>query len=557
MAGRQSKEDIFVDPKWTESDEDGLSERTENHEHERYRQTSASSVGSRTRPSIASTETRSRRHESSFTSSSSPSGFSRASINRILASNPYGEKLLSWYGKSIDVSLADPKLPSATGPNSDGETDEEENTAVSTHRALTDFAKIARQNRVKEAHRKKRMAKYRQPEEINQRVYQDLKQWHSGSEKSWIERLIWPKTDPSISHADLLALADYYFPPRSQMKVYITDFKESSAESYEVPLCKIMEHMSEKDSSIKVRWLHVPLGYGPLHSTIEDIFLHAGKQGRTFENMGRAGWPFAEIEVLDLQSRVRCQQQRDVFYMLSSQPGLLNDLTHRSWNDFEPSGSQDKESILHDLRWRTTHLGLADDGKTLPDFWTVVGSDISWQLSEGVSMPSYGPLERLEPLQQQINSQALHGDKTYGSTQLVRDVFRCFHREDGRSIYSPLVRLTNPKTGFLLTLSAMNGVNYIDRHLRRHLEEPPGAIFENDVASAIAFVRHEFDKNGTSAWHHPTVEWLVVHLLTEIGMTPHCERQGYNAPTLEVAYEKAVERLVRLTSCPWYKPSIC
>ena len=94
-------------------------------------------------------------------------------------------------------------------------------------------------------------------------------------------------------------------------------------------------------------------------------------------------------------------------------------------------------------------------------------------------------------------------------------------------------------------MSAMSGVNYIDRHLRRHLDEPPGAIFKNDVASAIAFVRQEFNRKGTSAWHRPTVEWLVVHLITEIGLTPHCLRQGFNAPSLEVAYENRIEQLVR------------
>ena len=90
----------------------------------------------------------------------------------------------------------------------------------------------------------------------------------------------------------------------------------------------------------------------------------------------------------------------------------------------------------------------------------------------------------------------------------------------------------------------MRGVNYLDRHLQRHMDEPPGAIFENDVASAVAFVRREFEGKGTLAWQKPTVEWLTVHLITELGVTPHVDRQGMNAPTLEGAYQRVIQTLV-------------
>ena len=100
------------------------------------------------------------------------------------------------------------------------------------------------------------------------------------------------------------------------------------------------------------------------------------------------------------------------------------------------------------------------------------------------------------------------------------------------------------RTGFLLTLSAMRGVNYIDRNLQRHLDEPRDAIFDNDVASAIAFVRQHFQDSGTQDWHRVTVEWLVIHLMTEIGITPHVDRQGCNAPSLEKAYQEVLQQFV-------------
>ena len=90
----------------------------------------------------------------------------------------------------------------------------------------------------------------------------------------------------------------------------------------------------------------------------------------------------------------------------------------------------------------------------------------------------------------------------------------------------------------------MRGVNYIDRNLQRHLQEPRDAIFDNDVASAIAFVRQEFAHTGTQNWHRVTVEWLVVHLMTEIGATPLIDRQGCNAPYLIGAYQELIQEYV-------------
>lgn len=90
----------------------------------------------------------------------------------------------------------------------------------------------------------------------------------------------------------------------------------------------------------------------------------------------------------------------------------------------------------------------------------------------------------------------------------------------------------------------MRGVNYLDKNFRRHLEEPRDAIFDNDVASAIALVRKQFKDSGTQKWHRATVEWLLVHLLTEIGTTPHGDRQGYTAPTLEGSYQAILQQFV-------------
>ena len=105
--------------------------------------------------------------------------------------------------------------------------------------------------------------------------------------------------------------------------------------------------------------------------------------------------------------------------------------------------------------------------------------------------------------------------------------------------------LANRLLGFLLTMSPMHGVNYLDRNFKRHLDEPRDAIFENDVASAVAFVRRQFRASGTQKWHRITVEWLIIHLMTEIGVTPHADHQGFNAPTIERAFEECIRQFVR------------
>ncbi|KAL8766626.1 MAG: hypothetical protein Q9209_006643 [Squamulea sp. 1 TL-2023] len=224
--------------------------------------------------------------------------------------------------------------------------------------------------------------------------------------------------------------------------------------------------------------------------------------------------------------RSEVKNTRDVYRFLQGNHELTKELDRECWEGFEPSFKTQGTGLLDDLRWRNTHLGLAEDWRTLPGYWEACNSDVPWQITEGLSMPNYGPLDGLQPKLWQSDKQALHKHRFFGSAQLVRDVFRCFHRGDG----------------FLLTLSGMQGVNYLDRNFKRHLAEPRGAIFDNDVASAIAFVRQQFSETGTQTWHRSSVEWLLVHLMTEIGATPHFDRQGCNAPTLEGAYQEIRRR---------------
>ncbi|KAL8658515.1 MAG: hypothetical protein Q9202_007534 [Teloschistes flavicans] len=408
---------------------------------------------------------------------------------------------------------------------------------VPTRRALRDFAKIAAQYHENERQREYRLVEHLESRDQYKDVYDRLKEWINDRSSSWKQRLWWKltgqrRTCSRPSHEELLGLAQHHFCPRSRLKVHVMDFKHNETIHHQIELGEIEKYWSDKDDDVDVRWIHAPLGLGPVHSTIEDMFLHQapeGRDGRKFVNIGRDGWPYPSVELLNFRSRSRFQEMRDVHAWFQHMHDLDSDLDRSSWENYKSSAENKGNTILDDLKWRATHLNITQDFQTLPDFWTQVRSDMPWQLTEGLAMSSYGPLDGLKPTFQDCDQQALRNHDFFGSAQLVRDPFRCFHRGDG----------------FLLTLSPMAGVNYIDRHFSRHLEDPISAIFENDDASAIAFALNEFKGQGTKNWHRRSVEWLVVYLLTEIGVTPHPDRQGYNAPSLDAAYQEVVQSLKR------------
>lgn len=54
-----------------------------------------------------------------------------------------------------------------------------------------------------------------------------------------------------------------------------------------------------------------------------------------------------------------------------------------------------------------------------------------------------------------------------------------------------------------------------------------------------------FSQEGTDQWYQNTVEWFMIYLITEMAATPHTLSQGYNAPSLPMAYHFIVQDLVR------------
>ena len=314
-------------------------------------------------------------------------------------------------------------------------------TAVPTPRTLRNFAKIAVQYHEKERQRECRLAGHLEACNKHKEVFNRLQKWdhfRSSSRSAKLWQCIATRWQPPQipNDEELLELAKHYFPPRSRLSIHIIDFKkDETIKHHNVELKDIEKYWTEKDDDVEVRWIHAPLGLGPVHSTIEDVFLHQapeGEEGRNFENVGNSGWPYPQLEVLNFRSRARFQEMRDVRSLLQCLDHLQEDLNKCTWERYRPSDKNTDSTILDDLKWRATHLNITQDFNTIPDFWTQVSSDIPWQVTEGLAMASYGPLDGLKPTLQKIDHQALWDHDFFGSAQLVRDPFRCFHRGDGK-----------------------------------------------------------------------------------------------------------------------------
>lgn len=403
-------------------------------------------------------------------------------------------------------------------------------TIVSFKNVLTNFERVAARNQERELLRQKQLQRYNTENNRQQSVYERLKRWVDSDFRD-IKAVMLSlaldsyKREPLPRTEELVKLAQHYYPPRGQLKVQVCDFDEGRAEHKEITLGEVEEYWQQKPDWADVRWIHAPLGLGLTHSSIEDIFLHDGSSGRAFEKAGRSGWPYLETEVLNFRSESNVQEMRDVYILLKTLDGLQESLDESIWNDDRNA------SLQSDIHWRADHLG------TKLNYWNMVDSDMPWQLSEGLCMGGMGPTAGLKPVVRHIDKQIISQHPFYKTSQLVRNPLRCFHRSDG----------------FLLTLSPMAGVNYLDKNFSKHIAEPIDAMWDNESASAIGHVFRAFADQGSSSWHRRTIEWFLTYLITEVGVTPHNLRAGCSAPSVEEAYSSVIQDLKRRRYEPWRK----
>ena len=94
-----------------------------------------------------------------------------------------------------------------------------------------------------------------------------------------------------------------------------------------------------------------------------------------------------------------------------------------------------------------------------------------------------------------------------------------------------------------MTFSNTTGIDYLGKPFREWLDQPDQFMHDSEV-SILAHVAENFTASGTSRWHYPTVEWLIVYLMTEAATVPHNIRQGRNSISLLTAYQDIARELV-------------
>lgn len=359
-----------------------------------------------------------------------------------------------------------------------------------------------------------------------------LRRWYAaerGSEPSstFDIKSIWESlTDPTPKlpeNSHLLKLVHHYHPSRGEVPIQVCDFGDGRADHFSTTLGNIEQCWKQKPDWATVRWIHAPLGVGITHSSVEDLFRHDAAEGWAFRNVAGPNWPYIAGEVFSLEHRDTYKASRDTCILTNKIRRFISELDRTTFQ-----GDHNTE-LENDIRWRAGHLG------TTMSFLDLASSDVGYQLPDGRGLGLNGPSGGIRPLDTKLDEQVLCRYPFFRLAQIVRSPFRCFHRGDG----------------ILLTLSSMRGVNYLDKELSNHLQEPSECLFGNPDASALGQIWKAFSSSGTKGWYKATVEWFLVYLMTEIICTPHSISQGHNAPTVQFAYQNIIQDFKRRRFEDW------
>lgn len=321
----------------------------------------------------------------------------------------------------------------------------------------------------------------------------------------------------------LLKLVHQYFPPRGELPIHVCDFGDGQANHFVTTLGEVEKCWQQKPEWAAVRWIHAPLGWGLTHSSVEDLFRHASSEPWPFRNVAGPNWPYVSCEVYSLENRDAYKRIRDVGILAGKVPGLSSILDRTKFR-----GDNNAE-LQSDIKWRANHVG------SNWCYMDLVRSDIGYQLNDGRGLGYNGPRDYLRYTDIKLDEQILPSFPFFGPAQIVRCPFRCFHRPDG----------------VILTMSAMRGVNYLDKNLSQHLDEPPECLFTNSDASVLGQVWRVFSETGTKSWRNASTEWFLVYLMTELVCTPHEMTQGSNAPTIQAAYQMIIQDFKRRRFDEW------
>ena len=236
------------------------------------------------------------------------------------------------------------------------------------------------------------------------------------------------------------------------------------------------------------------------------------------------------------------------------------------------------ERLIRDVVWRAGHVGLP------VNFWDITRSGLPNPLTERfLGQASLTNVKGALPTAD--NRQAICEHWQFENSMLMSSQLRAFHRSDGE--YPPLppfltshavpppptrihhepyhtVKMSsatrdwrawpNANPGFVLTFANQTGVDYLGQPFQDWLNQPESFMADSDV-SVLAHIAESFMHSGTSRWHYPTVEWLVVYILTEAAVVPHNIRQGRNSTSLLTAYQDLAREMVSPPPLPPLAPT--
>lgn len=263
-----------------------------------------------------------------------------------------------------------------------------------------------------------------------------LRRWHSAEEKEvpllgsdspnlWkvLAQRIWPSKIPSPpSNEKITSLIHHYYPPRAQVKIEVCDFGPGRANHFTTTLPQVQSCWETKPEWATVRWIHAPFGIGIVPSSVEDLFLRfKAERGKPFKQAGPPGFPYPAFNVLNIRNKNSFQEMRDAYVLSKKLPQVSQKLDQTAFDGIN------NPDLRKDILWRSKHLGVP------PTFWNLSQSDMAWQLSEGFGVGGHGPMSALKPLEAKAKGQMLSQHPFFGSSQIVRDAFRLFHRGDGKS----------------------------------------------------------------------------------------------------------------------------
>ena len=154
---------------------------------------------------------------------------------------------------------------------------------------------------------------------------------------------------------------------------------------------------------------------------LEDLFQY--ESPKRSRNMGSNRSQFTySCEILSLREKQHLQDQVDIFNILG------DNIMFNVGFDTDAGAGLLHNGLSLDFYFRENRPGRSRG------FRHLVRSDLPWQLTEGIR----SDLDQVDMYQiPEFENQMLSQHREYSGGFLVRDLFQCFHRNDGMTPISP------------------------------------------------------------------------------------------------------------------------